>query len=324
MSEIYADIEERLRVLRSRIAEDPARAEQLRPVVESLETLIVNLKRHQDETAWRLRMLEYGQKVLNRRIESIEQSLIFRFLRAVGAPLLFWKARFDDLWRRSPLYKEASSDAQYERWLLQQTSMETQQTRQLVRQPLFSITMRLQDPRREFLEQAIDSVIRQTYPHWELCVLGGGSSNWVDKYLADLSASEPRVRVFRPGESPRGEYIAFLDQHDLLAPAAMQRLAEVVEDEPVDLIYTDEDRLNEEGRHVEPIFKPDWSPDLLLSCNYIGHLMVVSRDAMNRAGSLGDGFEGIAEYDLALRIADQPATIRHIPSVLYHARARGN
>ena len=100
MTEIYADIEEHLKELRSRIAQDPARGDELRPVVESLETVLANLKRHQAETAWRLRALEYSQTVLNRRVESIENSLIFRFLRRVGAPLLFWKGKVDDLWRR--------------------------------------------------------------------------------------------------------------------------------------------------------------------------------------------------------------------------------
>ena len=99
-----------------------------------------------------------------------------------------------------------------------------------------------------------------------------------EKYLAELAAREPRVREWRPGESSRGEFVAFFGQHDVLAPAALQRIAEALQAGPVDLLYTDEDRLNEHGRHVEPIFKPDWSPDLLLSCDYIGHLMVVSRE----------------------------------------------
>ena len=328
MIDIYADIEKRLQVLRSRIEQDPALAGELTPVAACLETVIASLKRQQHETAWRLRMLEYSQKVLNVRVEAIENSLIYRFLRNVGKPLLFWKARTEQLLRRFQIH-EAASDTQYERWLLQEMPMDTpgpgRDVQQLGRQPLFSITMRTQNPERKYLEQAVDSVIRQTYPHWELCVHPADSGpRWMGKYLADLSTGEPRIRVCRsaelPGSCERGDYVAFFHPHDVLAPVALQRVAEVLQEGPVDLIYTDEDRLSAQGRHVEPIFKPDWSPELLLSCAYVGHLMVVSREAMNRVGGHRDGFESAEDYDLALRLTDHPAAIRHIPSVLYHAR----
>jgi len=327
--DIYTDIEKRLQVLRSRIEQDPALAAELIPLAESVEKGIASLKRQQQETIWRLRMLEYSQKVLNVRVEAVENSLIFRFLRSVGKPLLLWKARADQLSRRFRLHEHASTDAQYERWLLQETPMDTPgqggDVQQLNWQPLFSITMRIRNPERKYLEQAVESVVRQTYPHWELCVRPTDASpGWAEKYFADLSIGEPRIRLCRPAEPPgaceQGDYVASLHEHDVLSPLALQRIAEVLQEAPVDLIYTDEDRLNAEGRHREPVFKPDWSPELLLSCAYIGHFMVLSREAMTRAGGLRDGFEGAEDYDLALRLTDHPVTVRHIPSVLYHAR----
>lgn len=329
--DIYSDIEERLQDLRSRIEQNPALAGELMPVAAFLEIVIASLKQQRHETACRLRMLENNQRTLNVHVAAIENSLIFRFLRNIGKPLLEWNARIEQLLRHFSFHKAASADAQYERWLQQeQTAMEPipgqgREVHHLSRQPLFSIVVRIQNPEREYLEQAVDSVLQQTYPNWELCVYTADSNpGWVEKYLGDLSIGEPRLRVCRsadrPGAWERGDYIAFFHQHDVLSPAALHRVAEVLQEGPADLIYSDEDRLNSQGRHVEPVFKPDWSPELLLSCAYIGHLMVLSREAMNRTGGFRDGFENAEDYDLALRLSDHPSIIRHIPSVLYHAR----
>jgi GT2 family glycosyltransferase len=329
--DIYSELDERLRDLRSRIEKNPALARELMPVAESLEILVASLKQQRRETAWRLRMLENNQRTLDVHVAAIEDSLIFRFLRTVGKPLLEWNARLVPLLRRFSFRNTVPADAEYERWLQhEQTSMEPIQGQGIAghhfrQQPLFSIVLRVQSPRREYLEQAVDSVLQQTYLNWELCVhLADSNPDWLEKYLGDLSSGEPRVRVVRPGvqlgESQRGDYIAFFHQHDVLSPAALQRVAILLQEGPADLIYTDEDRLNSEGRHVEPVFKPDWSPELLLSCAYIGHLMVLSRDAMNRAGGFRDDFAPAEDYDLALRLSDHPSIVRHIPSVLYHAR----
>jgi GT2 family glycosyltransferase len=263
------------------------------------------------------------------RVEAIESSLIFRFLRSVGKPLLEWQARAEQVLRRLPFHEAESTDDQYERWLLQQMATEIpghgRALHRLIRQPLFSMILHIQNPQRKYLEQAVGSVVRQTYPNWELCIHAADSNpSWVEKYLEELSLGEPRIRVChsteRPGVCERGDYLAVFRQHDVLSQTALQRVAEVLQEGPIDLVYSDEDRLNSEGRHLEPMFKPDWSPDLLLSCNYIGDLMVLSREAMNRIGGFRDGFENAEDYDLALRLTDHPAIVRHIPSVLYHAR----
>jgi GT2 family glycosyltransferase len=324
--DIYSALDERLRNLRSRIEQDPALVAELMPVAEALELVIASLRQQRREAAWRLRMLEHNQRTLDVHVAAIEDSLIFRFLRSVGQPLLEWNARIEPLFRRFSFRKTVPADAEYERWLQhEQTATQPTPDQGIDVQPLFSIVMRVQNARREYLEQAVDSVLQQTYLNWELCVhLADSSPDWLEKYLGDLSSGEPRVRVVRPGGLPdgseRGDYIAFFHQHDLLSPAALQRVAILLQEGPADLIYTDEDRLNSEGRHVEPVFKPDWSPELLLSCAYLGHLMVLSRDALNRAGAFRDGFAPAEDYDLALRLSDHPSVVRHIPSVLYHAR----
>lgn len=331
LSDIYSDLQERLRDLRSRIDRNPALAGELMPVVASLENAIAGLKQQQSQTAWRLRLLADGQRTLNVHVATIENSVIFGFLRRIGRPLIEWQSRIERLLRHFPFRRAAPADAPYELWLEhEQMAREPipgqgRDSQHLRRQPLFSIVVRIRNPRREYLEQAIDSVLQQTDPHWELCVYTDDSGpGWVEKYLADLAIGEPRLRVFhaagRPGALERGDYIAFLHQHDVLSPGALQRFAEALREGPADLLYSDEDRLNSQGRHVEPVFKPDWSPELLLSCAYIGHLLVLSREALNRAGGFRDGFENAEDYDLALRLSDHPSVVRHIPSVLYHAR----
>jgi O-antigen biosynthesis protein len=118
----------------------------------------------------------------------------------------------------------------------------------------------------------------------------------------------------------RGEYIGFLDQDDVLAPFALQAVAEALQEGDADLIYSDEDRLDENGARVEPIFKPGWSPDLLLGCNYITHFLVANRRAIERAGWLRGEYDGSQDYDLVLRLTDGAAVVRHVPRVLYHWR----
>jgi GT2 family glycosyltransferase len=110
-----------------------------------------------------------------------------------------------------------------------------------------------------------------------------------------------------------------LEVGDRLAQDALHRLATA---HPADIIYADEDRVDDAGRPVEPLFKPDWSPDLLLSCMYLGRMMAISRRAWDQAGGLRSEFESVLDYDLALRVTDRETTVKHLPHLLYHGRRR--
>ena len=123
-------------------------------------------------------------------------------------------------------------------------------------------------------------------------------------------------------EMATGDYIALLDHDDLLAPNALGHVCELLESEAdADLIYSDEDKLDARGRRFEPFFKPDWSPDLLLSENYICHLLVLRRDLVSRIGGFRSDCDGSQDYDLILKAAREAKSIHHIPKVLYHWRA---
>jgi GT2 family glycosyltransferase len=119
-----------------------------------------------------------------------------------------------------------------------------------------------------------------------------------------------------------GEYVCFLDHDDTLAPHALAYVCEALNQNPTaDLLYSDEDKIDVRDRRFEPFFKPDWSPDLLLSENYLCHLLILRRDLAAKIGAFNPAFDGSQDYDLILRAAEQASHIAHIPKVLYHWRA---
>ncbi len=185
------------------------------------------------------------------------------------------------------------------------------------------------------LEACLHSVRTQSYPFWQLCVVDDCSP--MPDVLATLrrwASREPRI-VVRQLDRNRGicaasnaaigmatgDYVAFLDHDDVLAPDALHRLAEAVRDEPgVDIFYSDRDMLSVNGRRFMHLLKPAWSPETLLSGNYLFHLTAYRRTLLAELGGLRAGYEGSQDYDLALRATEVTTHIRHIPRVLYHWR----
>lgn len=272
------------------------------------------------------------------RLQAIENSRFFRALRLPGRYLLDWKGRLGQRLLRSPLHglylklaKPQAAANRYQRWLEMERPIAE---RALERRPLFSIILPVQNPRREWLKAAVQSVREQTYSDWQLCICDDASSeSWVQEYSCSLASADRRI-VFtrsteplgisgasnRAGESAEGEYVGFLDQDDLLAPQALYCFAEALQEAPVDLLYSDEDYMTGDGQRVQPIFKPAFSPDLLRCCMYMGHFLVVRKEKLTEIGWLRSSCDGSQDYDLALRCTERPASVRHIPRVLYHWR----
>jgi GT2 family glycosyltransferase len=228
---------------------------------------------------------------------------------------------------------------QYARWIQKHepsaAALQAQRTTSFARRPTVSIVMPTYNTPAPFLTAVIDSVVAQTYPHWELCIAEGNSSaDWVRPMLEQYAAKDPRIKVqFLDANRgiagntnaalalASGEFIALLDHDDTLAPFALFEVIKAINHQPeADLIYSDEDKLDETGRRVEPIFKPDWSPDTLRSHNYICHLLVLRQTLMATLGGVREGFDGAQDYDLVLRASEQARRIVHIPKVLYHWR----
>jgi GT2 family glycosyltransferase len=205
----------------------------------------------------------------------------------------------------------------------------------LRRTPVISVITPVYDPDEAWLRRAIESVRGQVYPHWELCLVDDGSSKaHVRAVLDEHTALDARVRVLHLPENQgiaaasgrglglaTGEFVALLDHDDELAVDALLEVARRLDEDPdLDLVYSDEDKIDADGRRVEPFFKPDWSPDLLLSMNYITHLAVFRRSLLRDIGGFRPGFDGSQDHDLLLRFTERARRIAHIPKVLYHWR----
>lgn len=206
------------------------------------------------------------------------------------------------------------------------------------RGPLFSVLLPVYDTPEKWLRSCIESVLAQAYPKWELCIADDASTQpHVAKVLHEYARRDPRIRVeFRERNGhiaaasntalamARGDYIALLDHDDELRPHALMAMAEeILADPGAALLYSDEDKIDEQGRRFQPYFKPDWNPDLLLSQNYLCHFTVIRTALAVEAGGFVEGTEGSQDHDLFLRCTARLADggIRHVPRVLYHWRA---
>jgi GT2 family glycosyltransferase len=201
--------------------------------------------------------------------------------------------------------------------------------------PVISVIVPVYNVEEKYLRPCLDSVLRQTYPHWELCVADDASpSPHVRAILDDYAAKDPRVKVVhRPVngnisaasnsalEVATGSYIALLDHDDELAEHALHAMAAAIMADPSrDMIYSDEDKMTPAGKRLDPFFKPDWSPEYFLACMYTCHLGVYRTSLVRNIGGWRSAFDSAQDYDLVLRIVGAGAKIHHIPDVLYHWR----
>jgi len=270
----------------------------------------------------------------------------------IGDHVIVVEVQHDDGWH--PLFQklvhvgkvgDASERSEYEKWCEQHEALGALDLAAInghieafTARPLISILMPVFDPPEGLLEKAIQSVLAQLYPHWELCVADDASTQGhVRGVLERYAAKDPRIHVtFRPENGhiceasntalaqATGAYVALFDHDDLLAPTALYEIAAEVSAHPdAQLIYSDEDKIDGEDRRFDPYFKPDWNPDLNLGQNYLSHLTVYRTELIREVGGFRKGFEGSQDWDLILRAIERiPATsIRHIPKLLYHWRA---
>ncbi len=203
--------------------------------------------------------------------------------------------------------------------------------------PVIAVAVPVYRPDPGFLRQAVDSVRAQSYPHWRLSLADDASGDGTTPaLLADLAATDDRLQVTvrdRNGHisaatnsalaAVAGSHVAFLDQDDLLHPEALARMAQAIADHPDGVVfYSDEDKIDAAGRRHDPYFKPAWNYELFLGQNYLNHLTVVRRTAVDAVGGLREGFEGAQDHDLLLRVIEPlaPRQIVHLPHILYHWR----
>ncbi len=240
----------------------------------------------------------------------------------------------------SKTYRNTPHYLEYMQWIEQneQNRLEAFSEEQFLRKPLISIVMATYNTPEKYLKKALDSVLDQSYPHWELCIADDASTNnKVRKILKVYAKKDRRIKIVFREENGHisaasntalslaaGEYVALMDHDDMLAPNALLEVVKCINRNPeVKLIYSDEDKIDEQDRRYDPHFKSGWNPDMFYSYNYISHLSVIESTVLKTAGGLREGYEGAQDYDLFLRVIEQinDNAICHIEKILYHWRA---
>lgn len=201
--------------------------------------------------------------------------------------------------------------------------------------PVFSVLTPVYEPPLDVLRQTIDSVLSQTFGDWEWILVDDRSpSDSVRTLLRDAAGRDSRIRVIERAENGHivaasneglaaatGDFIALLDHDDLLAPDALERVKAAIDTSgDIDYIYSDEDKVDEQGCHFEVFRKPDWSPERLRAQMYTGHLSVMRAGVVKEVGGFREGYDGSQDHDLVLRVTERARRVVHIPHVLYHWR----
>ena len=242
---------------------------------------------------------------------------------------------------RSYFQKNETPQTDYDDWLATHEAYDREAVAAEIESfestPLISILVPVYNIDIEWLNACIESVMNQHYPHWELCLHDDASTQKDNiSALKRWAKKDSRIKISFGKENQHisgasndalklatGDYIALLDADDMIAPHALYEVAKLLNENPdAAMIYSDEDKIDTENHRSDPFFKPNWSPDLLLSMNYTSHLGVYKKSIVDEIGGFRKGYEGSQDYDLVLRFIEQinESQIHHIPKIMYHWR----
>lgn len=201
--------------------------------------------------------------------------------------------------------------------------------------PLISIVMPVYNVPSQYLEECLDSILQQTYQNLEICIADDCSTN--EETIATLrkyQELDSRVKVLFRKENGHiskatnsalslasGEFVGLMDNDDALDRHALNEVVRVLNtDKEIDFIYTDEDKIDLQGKRSDPHFKSDFSIDSLYGGNFICHFSVIRKTLIDKIGGFRAGYEGAQDFDLFLRLTNETNAIVHIPKILYHWR----
>jgi glycosyltransferase involved in cell wall biosynthesis len=243
------------------------------------------------------------------------------------------------------LYQRTTSNIKlkigYQQWIAKNrlTAQDIADAKEQITQwqlrPKFSVILPVYNVEAKWLEKAIKSVQNQIYPDWELCIADDASTlPHIYSILTEYSKQDSRIKViFRTEngnisaasnsalELATGDYVALLDHDDELEIDALFENAKLINHHPdADFIYSDEDKIDTQGKRILPCFKPDWSPEYFYSCMYTCHLGVYRTSIIREIGGFRSEYDGSQDYDLVLRFIEKTQNIYHIPKILYHWR----
>jgi GT2 family glycosyltransferase len=250
----------------------------------------------------------------------------------ITAPLRTTRAAASNLKRR---VGAADARTPADDGLIKRPQIISRAGRPLTAQPLISIVLPTWNTTSTLLTKAVSSVTAQTYRNWELCICDDGSTRTeTTELLRRLSARDRRIKVIFSPENrgiaaasnsalqlASGDFVVFLDHDDELVPSALYEFVGLLGEKPeTDVIYSDEDKLDGNGRLCEPFYKPDWSPEYFRGVMYVGHLLMIRRSLIEAANGFDASFDGVQDYELMLRISELTDRIEHLPLILYHWR----
>ena len=325
---LHGEVQNHQRTLYARTSELEAAERH----IAELDGRLLKLKQYHNE----LKLLkEQTEALLHSPERKIGKLLLTPYRLLEGLTKLVRQKLF-----RQSVGKSIGAPGQYHKWLLrhQPTERDLDRMRQeaiaFPLQPLISIITPVFNTPARWLRECVESVLAQAYEKWELILIDDHSTEIETlQCLAEMAASDSRI-IMAKDEKRRGisaasnrglalaqgDWVAFLDHDDLLEPDALFQNVKWLQDHPdADLIFSDEDKLTERG-FDSPIFKPDWSPDYFLSCNYVCHFTLIRHELVTQVGGFRSKFDGAQDYDLFLRVMEQTKRIDHIPRVLYHWR----
>jgi GT2 family glycosyltransferase len=301
--------------------------------IASLEEKLLKLKEYRREL-----------KLLKEQKQRLRKSIERRVGQVLLAPYRIPETLAKTVWRKLRWTGRSARASvvrtEYQKWLelhhasAQDLKRMRDESRAFASRPLVSILTPVFNTPVPWLREAVESAIAQAYENWELILVDDGS-NHADllRFLAGLSSRDTRIKVSTSAANEgisaasnralnlaAGEWVAFLDHDDVLEPDALFQNVRLLQEEPgIDLIYSDEDKLTEQGMD-SPLLKPDWSPDFFLSCNYLCHMVFLRRSLAREVGGFRPRFDGSQDYDLLLRVIERTNRIAHISRVLYHWR----
>lgn len=234
--------------------------------------------------------------------------------------------------------KESVAEGGYEAWLarhkVDKRTLRRQKHSAFAQKPLISIVIPLYCTPLPYLKELLESVRRQSYENWQLCLADGSPDDKVKEFIEKHYGREKRI-VYRKLEEnggisantneavalAAGEYLMLCDHDDTLEPDALYEIVKAINDTSADVLYTDEDKVSMDGRHYfDPNFKPDFNLFRLRENNYICHIFVVKKSLTDETGLLRSEFDGAQDFDFILRCCEKAQKITHIPKVLYHWR----
>ena len=305
--------------------------------IATLEEKLLKLKRYRREL-----------KLLKEERRRLRESAEHRVGQILLAPYRLFEKPAKKVWRkvrqRSRTRNKPAAPTEYQRWFEEHRASTTDlasmrhEVRAFALQPLISILTPVFDTPVPWLREAVESVLAQVYENWELLLIDDGSMDSdLLRALPRLAANDRRIRLVRLDghqgisaalnrgvELATGEWVTFLDHDDVLEADALFQNVKLLQENPeLDLVYSDEDKLTDQGFDL-PILKPDWSPDFFLSSNYLCHMIFLRRDLIRAVGGFESEFDGSQDYDLLLRVSERTNRIHHIPRVLYHWRRSEN